>query len=218
MWGPAGACRWGGRQEQAGPLVRPQGLLSSTAVLSSTAAGQRALWAVADLACPRSGRLAVEAGGGEGRGRAVLGCLTARPGASQVSVPPLLCWAGAGEGAPQHLACAGHSFDVYQVKGGRQERMMGKPSPEPTSLWPGGSPAQTSLHPPQLGLGLGVTPVRPQAPMPPGLCSGPWNLGLACSFLIPNTTIPDPIPHLSNPRTGPASYPAPPSLLPHCQT
>lgn len=108
--GPAGGR---GRQEQAGPLVRPQGLLSSTA------AGQRAPWAVADLTSPRSGRLAVEAGGGDRRGQAVLDCLTARPGASQVSVPPSLCWVGAGR-VPQHLACAGHSFDVYQVKGGRE--------------------------------------------------------------------------------------------------
>ena len=50
--------------------------------------------------------------------------------------------------------------------------MRGKPSPEPTSFWPGGSPAQTSPHPPGPGLGLGVAPVRPQAPMPQGSAQG----------------------------------------------
>lgn len=110
---------------------------------SSTTAGKRALWAVADSACPRTGRLVVPAGGGGAGGRAVLGCLTARPRAS-----PL------------------------RREGGRQQLMRGKPSPEPTSFWPGGSPAQTLPHPPGPALGLGTVPVRPQAPMPQGSAQG----------------------------------------------
>lgn len=50
--------------------------------------------------------------------------------------------------------------------------MRGKPFSEATSFWPGGSPAQTSPHPPGPGLGLGAVPVRPQAPMPQGSAQG----------------------------------------------
>lgn len=96
--------------------------------------------------------------------------------------------------------------------------MRGKPSPEPTSFWPGGS-AQTLPHPPGRGLGLGTVPEASGTHAPglcPGLCSEPCDLGSACFFPVPNATLRGPVPHLYNQGQG-LSWPAPPPPL-HCET
>lgn len=186
---------------------------------SSTTAGKRALWAVADLACPRTGRLAVPAGGGGAGGRAVLGCLTARPRASQDRVPASLCWAGL-VGAPQHLACAGYSFDVYQAKGGRETAADEGKAFSRTNLilarWlPCTDLASSSW------LRAGAWHSSCEAPgthapgLCPGLCSEPCDLGSACFFLVPNATLRDLFPIYTTKDRGCvlASSSLPPSPL-----
>lgn len=99
--------------------------------------------------------------------------------------------------------------------------MRGKPSPEPTSFWPGGSPAQTLPHPPGRGLGLGTVPVRPQAPMPQGSVQGSarspatWAQPASSSSQTPPSGTCSPF---IQPRTGAVSWPAPPSLPLRCET